>query len=164
MVASKLAGLRRSLCVNYVVGEDSLALPEQDRFTAAEIVGLRPLAGGDTYRRFVRANGWIEERHPNFVAECDAEAERVPARAGAPRLEAVLEILGAGLFERAARRVLGAYLRRRVRGRGVEMTARRLKLHGHDHLPFVSEAFAAAATEGAPVEPEEVALTGARTA
>src|SRR5215468_6559057 len=45
MVVCKLLGVRRTLCLNYIVDEAALALPENDVFTAAEIVGLKPLAG-----------------------------------------------------------------------------------------------------------------------
>jgi glycosyltransferase involved in cell wall biosynthesis len=45
MVLSKLLGLRRALCLNYTLDESALPLPERDLFTAAELVGMRPLAG-----------------------------------------------------------------------------------------------------------------------
>ena len=46
--------------------EDGASLPERDLFTAAEIVGLRPLAGGPGYLQFIEANAWVAERFPNF--------------------------------------------------------------------------------------------------
>jgi hypothetical protein len=147
MIASKLAGLRRTLCVNYVLAEDGLALPEHDSFTASELVALQPLAGRETYRRFVQANAWVAPLHPNFFAGHERESEGVWARAGAARLERVADVLGIGLFERAARWLLEPYLRRRVRGAGVDLTARRLKLHGRDHRGPVTRAFAEAQAE-----------------
>jgi len=144
MIASKLAGLRRTLCLNYVLAEDGLALPERDAFTASELVALRPLAGGETYRRFVGANAWVADRHPNFFAGHERESEAVPRSVGAGLLERVADVFGAGLVERAARAVLEPYLRRRVRGPGVDLSPRRLKLHGHDHRGPVSRAFEAA--------------------
>jgi hypothetical protein len=157
MTACKLVGLRRSLCINYVVAEDGLALPEHDRFTASELVGLRPLAGRDVYRRFVAANDWIAPLHPNFFARYDADSEPVRATAGAPRLEALLDPV-AGLFERAARRLLEPYLRRRLHGPGVDLSSWRLKLHASDHRPTVSEAYAVATTPS--VETDDETLTG----
>lgn len=141
MVASKLRGLRRSLCINYVLAEDGLALPEHDRFTAAEMVALKPLAGREAYRRLVGANAWVAALHPNFVATHAAESEPVPPAVGAPRLERVLDAAGAGLFERLARGVLQPYLRRRLHGPGVDLSARRLKLHARDHRGPVGRAF-----------------------
>src|SRR5437762_1380868 len=60
-------GRRRALSLNYVVDEAALALPERDLFTAAEIVGLRPLAGASTYLQFVEANAWVAERDRKSV-------------------------------------------------------------------------------------------------
>lgn len=140
MVASKLAGLRRSLCVNYVLAEDGMALPERDRFTASELVGLKPLAGRDTYRRFVRANAWAAPLHPNFFESYERESEGIETCAGSAS-ERLLDVMGADLFERAARAILEPYLRRRVCGDGVLLTADRLKLHGRDHRPSVTRAF-----------------------
>ena len=158
MIASKLAGLRRSLCINYIVAEDGLALPERDRFTAAELVGLRPLAGRAVYRRFVRANDWIAPLHPNFCDSFETDSAAVPEDIGAPRLEAVLDGLGAGLFERLARRVLEPYLRRRLHGPGVALSSSRLKLHAYDHRPSVGQALDAALAP--PPAVDEEALRG----
>jgi len=66
MILARALGRARTLGLNYIVDEDGLALPEHDLFTAAEIVGLRPLAGGPSYLRFVEANAWVAERFPNF--------------------------------------------------------------------------------------------------
>jgi hypothetical protein len=137
-------GVRRTLCLNYVVDEEALALPERDLFTAAEIVGMRPLAGGAAYRRFVRANAWAAVRFPNFFASFEAFATGAGA-AGSPRLEALLDRGPAPLLESFARRVLGARLARRTRGcPGVVLSPHRLKLHTRDHRPELSAAFAAA--------------------
>jgi hypothetical protein len=154
MIASKLAGLRRSLCINYILAEDGMALPERDRFTAAEIVGLRPLAGRGVYHRFVRANDWIAPLHPNFWESYEANSAAVHTAVGAPRIEAVLDGLGAGLFERLARRALEPYLRRRLHGPGVALSASRLKLHAYDHRPSVGRALDAALAPPAAVDEE----------
>ena len=144
MTASKLAGLRGTLCLNYVLADDRLALPEQDRFTAAEVMGMRPLAGGAAYRRFVRANGWVAAFHPNFFADHERESRGVTDRVGAGVLESALDAAGAGAFERLARRLLEPHLRRRIGGDGVDLSAWRLKLHGRDHRAPVGRAFEAA--------------------
>jgi hypothetical protein len=146
MIASKLAGLRSTLCVNYVLGDDRLALPEHDAFTAAEIVGLRPLAGRATYRRFVQANGWLAARHPNFVADHIGDSVPVPEGVGSPVMEALLRPVGA-VLERVARRLLEPYLHRRIGGAGVDLASTRLKLHAHDHRAPVVAAFEDALAE-----------------
>jgi hypothetical protein len=145
MLLSKALGVRRTLCLNYIVDESQLALPEHDLFTASEIVGLRPLAGGETYRRFVEANRPAVARYPNFLARYPAACRGI-ARAGAPRwLEALLELGPAPLLEAASRLLLGMRLRRKLAGaRGVDLSASRLKLHSHDHRPRIAAAFSTA--------------------
>jgi len=143
MLLSKALGVRRTLCLNYIVDEAQLALPERDLFTAAEIVGLRPLAGAPTYRLFIEANRSLAERYPNFLARQAALCRRL-APAGAPRwLEALLELGPAPLLEAAARLLLGRRLRRKLGDApGVDLSPHRLKLHSQDHRPRVGAAFA----------------------
>jgi hypothetical protein len=140
---SRLRGLRRSLCLNYVVDEHALSLPERDVFTATEVVGLKPLAGRSAYRRFVENNAWVGERYPNFFAS-HVEASRDLPEVAAPRwLERVLDFGPAQLLEMISRGVLGARLRAKGRGRpGVSLSAHRLKLHTQDHAPRLRAAFA----------------------
>ena len=142
MILSKALGRRRTLCVNYLVDEDGLALPEHDLFTAAEIVGLRPLAGGPSYLQFVEANAWVAERFPNFFW-MRRDTGRVPS-AGSPRwLESALDLGFAPALETLSRRVLGARFRRKWDGSsGVVLTPQRLKLHPVDHAPGLRAAFA----------------------
>src|SRR5207247_6839343 len=45
VLLSRWLGVRRSLCLNYLLDESALALVERDCFTASEIAGMRPLAG-----------------------------------------------------------------------------------------------------------------------
>jgi hypothetical protein len=138
---ARMCGRGRSFCVNYVVDEDGLALPEHDLFTASEIVGLRPLAGGPCYLQFIEANAWLAERFPNFFW-MRREAGQMPA-AGAPRwLEAALDPAFAAV-EALSRRVLGARFRRAFDGSaGVALSPQRLKLHPVDHAPGLRAAFA----------------------
>ena len=141
MMLARVLGRGRTFSVNYVVDEDGLALPEHDLFTAAEIVGLRPLAGGPCYLQLIEANAWVAERFPNFFW-MRREAGQLPA-AGAPRwLEALLGP-GFAALEALSRRVLGARFRREFDGSaGVDLSPRRLKLHPVDHAPGLRAAFA----------------------
>jgi hypothetical protein len=137
---ARVFGRRRTLSLNYVVDEDGQALPERDLFTAAEIVGLRPLSGGAAYLRFVEANAWVAERFPNFFW---TRKEVVRTRAaGAPWLERLLDAFPAPALEALARRVLGArFLRRWDGAAGVVLSPHRLKLHPIDHGPGLRAAF-----------------------
>ena len=141
MIASKVLGLRRTLCLNYIVDENGMSLPERDLFTASEIVGLKPLSGHDAYRRFLRANGWVAERFPNFWS---SQVETFDAPVSSPRrwVERVLELGLAPLAEAFSRRLLGAYLKRKARGSvGVVLEPHRLKLHIDDHRPRLQAAY-----------------------
>ena len=140
-VLSRLVGVRRTLCLNYIVDEAALPLPEQDVFTAAELVGLRLLAGRETYRRLIEVNGWAGRLFPNFRDRHLAESEGAPP-AGARAWERLLDLGPAQALERLARRVLGARLTRKGRGcEGVVLGPHRLKLHTHDHRPGLLASF-----------------------
>jgi hypothetical protein len=147
MLLSKLAGLRRSLCVNYLLDESALALPEHDVFTASEVVGMRPWAGALAYRRFVTANEWVFGRFPNFRRLAHGQGD-LP-RAGAPAaVERLLDLLLGRFQEGLARTVVGAYLRRKAKGAsGVVLSRDRLKLHLHDHRPALLASFEGALRE-----------------
>lgn len=145
IVLSKLLGVRRTLCVNYILDEALLALPENDLFTASEIVGLRPLAGGETYRRFVAANAWVAARYPNFLYRYREESRDVAEPSCPHWVETLLDLGAAPLLEAASRRLLGSRLRRKACGApGVVLTPHRLKLHTRDHRPRIDAAFDAA--------------------
>ena len=128
-------GGRRTLCLNYVVDEDGVSLPERDLFTAAEIVGLRPL-------QFIESNAWVAERFPNFFWMRRDSAPLPPA--GAARwIERALDLGLAPALEAFSRRFLGARFRRNWDGAsGVVLSPQRLKLHPVDHAPGLRAAFA----------------------
>lgn len=145
-VLSRLVGVRRSLCLNYIVDEEALTFGERDLFTASEAVGMRLLAGPATYARLFQANAWVFDRFPNFRALHQREA------AGAPEAGSRWErwlALPAPLFERLSRRVLGGRLARKGQGHaGVALSSHQLKLHTQDHRPGLLASFERAVREG----------------
>jgi hypothetical protein len=145
MLLAKARGLRRTLCLNYVIDEAALALPERDTVTAAEIVGLRPLAGRAAYLRFVAANAWCAPLFPNFFARHRRDSATVPEAGPCGWLERALDLTFAPAIEAVSRAALGSYLRWKTRGRtGVALDPHRLKLHTLDHRPRLAAAFASA--------------------
>jgi glycosyltransferase involved in cell wall biosynthesis len=140
----KLLGRRRTICLNYFLAEDRLALAEQDAFTASQIASLKPVAGRAFLYRLVRANEWGASFFPNFweryrslVAPTTDEPE-----AGSLFWEAILSLGGGFLLEQVGRIVLGAHLRRQLRaspaGSSVKLEPGVLKLHFKDHGPELS--------------------------
>jgi hypothetical protein len=145
-VLSRLVGVRRSLCLNYIVDEQALAFEARDLFTASEAVGMRLLAGPATYARLLAANAWIFDRFPNFRGIHSAEAARVPEAGSAWERWLAWP---APLLERLSRRVLGGRLARKGRGHaGVALSPHHLKLHTQDHRPGLLAAFDRAASGG----------------
>lgn len=135
----KLLGRRRTICLNYFLSEDRLALAERDPFTASQIVALKPIAGARVLYRLLHANEWGARFFPNFW-ERYRELARTPPNepeAGSLPGEVLLSFGGGYLLERLGRFALGAYLHRRLRASGSPASMRLepgvLKLHFHDH-------------------------------
>jgi glycosyltransferase involved in cell wall biosynthesis len=143
-VAMKLLGRRRTMCLNYFLSEDRLALSDRDPFTASQIVALKPVSGSGIFYRLVRANEWGAAYFPNFWERYRSLA---PPKEGEPPSgsffwEMALSFGGGALLERIARLVLGTHLRRQLRssrsGASVKLGPGILKLHFKDHGPELS--------------------------
>jgi hypothetical protein len=73
----RLARLRGDLlCPNFLVTENALKIPDENLYTAHEIVQMVPLYGMETYREFRRVNQWANKYLPN----ADASIAQVDAR------------------------------------------------------------------------------------
>ena len=70
-----------TLCPNYFVAESALTLPEQNLYTAREIVQMVPLFGGSIYRQLRQHNCWVSQFMPNAVGPPQVSpTETSPAR------------------------------------------------------------------------------------
>lgn len=56
----------RYFCVNYLVAEDALAVPDRNVFTATEVAWLKPVSGGERFEAFFRANPWVSSFLPGW--------------------------------------------------------------------------------------------------
>jgi glycosyltransferase involved in cell wall biosynthesis len=135
MVWAKLKGLRKRLCMNYLISDAALALSEHDVFTAQQAASLKPIFGKTVYDRFIEMNPFIRRCFPNF----DPSRHRNRYPEIQPRfykriLEAMLRPGPIQILERTSRLVLGRYLTGKVSGESdVQLDPRRLKLHLNSH-------------------------------
>ncbi|MGL5891837.1 MAG: nucleotidyltransferase domain-containing protein, partial [Bacteroidia bacterium] len=60
-----LLNSRRYFCINYLIDNQSLEIPDKNIFTATEVLTLLPMAGSDTYKQFASQNQWAKSFIPN---------------------------------------------------------------------------------------------------
>jgi hypothetical protein len=143
MVWAKAKGLRKRLCMNYLISDAALPLFEHDVFTAQQAASLKPVYGKSVYDRFIAANPFIARCFPNF----DADRHRnLYSELETPKskrfLEALLRLGPIQIVERLSRRILGRYLGRKAGPESeLQLDARRLKLHLHSHKQDVLKQF-----------------------
>jgi hypothetical protein len=71
-----------TLCPNYLVSENALALEHRNLFVAHEFMQMVPVYGLDVYTRMCGANNWIEAILPNARRPLRAEPEHQPGWIG----------------------------------------------------------------------------------
>jgi hypothetical protein len=122
MAVVRLASLRGlTLCPNYLLAEDALALPERDVYTARELLQMRPLTGHAVYARMLDVNPWHRDLLPNW------QPQAVPEDRGWSVLERLGErVLGGRLGDRLERWLL----QRKVRELGSRPDANSETLFG----------------------------------
>jgi glycosyltransferase involved in cell wall biosynthesis len=135
MVWAKLKGLRKRLCLNYVISDAALPLFEADAFTAQQAASLKPFYGKNVYDRFIAANSFIKRWFPNFHAQRNRQFyPELPVARSKRALETILRAGPIQIAECASRAVLRRYLARQVNAESdVVMDAHRLKLHLRSH-------------------------------
>ena len=147
VVIAKLMRRRKTTCANFVLADSALALDQQDLFAASQIIHLKPLVGGDAYRRFVAANPFVARFYPNFRVMPTASRGQGWQRlvAGVKNvLEPVLSIPSI-LVEHLCRRAYCEYLTRRastwLSPEQVRLEPDCLKLHTKSHRQSVLSRF-----------------------
>lgn len=165
IVMTKLLGLRRVACANFVMSDTQLALDQADLFTANQVVHLQPLSDDGTLAAFRQANPFVAQIYPNARSrafEVTIASSRWP-RMMTRGIELALMPFSAPL-EALCRRVYGWHLRRRSASwrspDQVRMRDDYLKLHTQSHRQRVTERFereAAAALRDAASETLAVA-------
>lgn len=60
---------RKYFCINYYISSDALEIPDQNLFSATEIITLKNQTGERYYQKFIEANAWVLTHFPNFVPD-----------------------------------------------------------------------------------------------
>ena len=159
LAIARLLGWRKRLCLNYVISERALWIAPADLFSANQIVHLRPLTGERTYRRFLKANRFIERFYPNFVPRAIEKPEMQPRY-----VESLLNYTVGPVLEPVCRVLYQSHLRRRAHlwtsRDQVRMEPECLKLHTQSHRRAVMERFERALEDAAGVDRDDAtALT-----
>ena len=64
----------KHFCVNYFIDTENLQIPDQNIFTATELVFILPMYNSSLYRQFRKANPWTYRFYPNMHNEKRAVA------------------------------------------------------------------------------------------
>lgn len=71
---------RKFFCVNYFVDEESLKIPEENLFTATEIITILPMVNSSLYDSFQQENPWVSEYYPNAEPRSCDETDTLEKR------------------------------------------------------------------------------------
>jgi glycosyltransferase involved in cell wall biosynthesis len=135
MLWAKAKGLRKRLCMNYLISDAALPLFDHDAFTAQQAASLKPIYGKNIYDRFIASNPFVRRWFPNFEPSRhrDFYQEIQPSRSKRA-FETVLRLGAIQFLERLSRVLLRSYLRGKIeRESDVLLEPRRLKLHLRSH-------------------------------
>lgn len=142
LLLTKLLGRRRVVCANFILADTSLALNQQDLFTANQVIHLKPIVGAEALDAFVAANPFVARFYPNAVRRRPLAVEQ-PSRVKRA-LEALLAPVSP-LLERGCRALYGGHLRRRARSwrspEQVQLGTEALKLHTRSHRRSILDRF-----------------------
>ncbi len=136
VLLTRALGVRSVLCVNYFIDETALTLPEQDYYTAHQVIHLRPVVGYDHYLAFWAANPWVARLFPN-AHPWPPEGPALP-KVGSRWLEWVLDVLGGPFWNWVGLWLLRWWLRSKAGPESaLRLTPHVLKLHLHDYRKHV---------------------------
>lgn len=147
IVLTRLLGVRRVMCVNFVMSDTHLGIEQQDLFTANQVLHLKPLIGTEVLEGFVAANPFVKRFYPNRPAETSIDFLLPPSALRSALKTAMESVLGlvAPLVEGLCRRAYLWHLHRKSQSwqspEQVRLQADYLKLHTRSHRHTVLERF-----------------------
>jgi hypothetical protein len=147
ILLTRLLGVRRVVCANFVMSDGHLAIDQQDLFTANQALHLRPLIGHEVLEGFLAANPFIQRYYPNRPSR----GRREFALHLGPALRAVKTVLEFALsvpspaIEKLCMAAYSWHLRRRAKSwqspEQVQLSPDLLKLHTQSHRRSVLDRF-----------------------
>jgi hypothetical protein len=147
ILLTKLLGVRRLVCANFVMSDTHLALDQQDLFTANQVLHLKALSGARVLDAFRAANPFVARLYPNSCGRA-AAAALLPPGGVLDALKSACEVLLAvpsPAIEAMCRRAYGWHLRRRSASwrspDQVSLQPDYLKLHTRSHRQSVLDRF-----------------------
>jgi hypothetical protein len=147
IVLTRLLGVRRVMCANFVMSDAHLGIEQQDLFTANQVLHLKPLIGPEVLEGFVAANPFVKRFYPNRPVQAPADFLLPPSRLRSALKTTAERILGvvSPLIEGLCRRAYAWHLHRKSSSwqspEQVRLQADYLKLHTRSHRHTVLERF-----------------------
>ena len=149
ILLTRLLGVRRVMCANFVMSDAHLGIEQQDLFTANQVLHLKPLFGPEVLEGLIAANPFVKRFYPNYSAE-PPTALLMPQPRRLRGLKSLAELIltpVAPLVETLCRRAYASHLRRKSASwdspEQVRLQADYLKLHTRSHRHTVLERFEA---------------------
>jgi hypothetical protein len=71
-----LLNSNKYFCVNYFISSNHLKIDEQNKFTATELITLKPIYGRTIFNNFVSENQWALDYYPNKTINTTSLEER----------------------------------------------------------------------------------------
>ncbi len=151
ILLTRLLGVRRIVCANFVMSDEHLGIEQQDLFTANQAIHLKPLVGAEVLDGFLAANAFVHRYYPNRRR---APADFTLDLGWLTRVQRALELAlrpVLPLVETGCRKLYSWHLRRRAatwRSPGqVRLRSDYLKLHTQSHREAVLQRFEARVDE-----------------
>ena len=144
---TRLLGVRRVMCANFVMADTHLGIEQQDLFTANQVLHLKPLLGPEVLEGFVAANPFVKRFYPNRPAQASTDFLLQSPRTlrVAKSLVETLLLPAGPLIEACCRRLYAWHLERRSGSwrspEQVRLQPDYLKLHTRSHRHHVLARF-----------------------
>jgi hypothetical protein len=153
VLITRLLGVRRTVCANFVMSDEHLVLDQRDLFTANQVLHLKPLVGDEVLDGFLAANPFVQRFYPNRSRQHRSGFGMPPGRT-LRTVQRLLETIMLPLLpaiEAACRHVYLSHLRKRARSwhspEEVQLQPDYLKLHTQSHRASVLARFDARVDE-----------------